>query len=270
VCSNCGAGWTLPLASPAELDSYYPASYGYLADRGALASVQRAVQKLFFSYAVARRPWRLLRDTTPGRLLDVGCGRGDLGAALIARGWEVAGVDPSEGAVASARARGVDAQAGTLETVDFEDESFDAVVMRHSLEHLPDPIGDLKRIHRLLKPGGLLVVSLPNFDSWERRRFGSAWFHLDLPRHRTHFGPKSLRLAFEQSGFDVLTTETAGDAGSLLASAQYRFAGHLVSKSVPALWAQYGIGMLASPLRAVLDRKPGGGPVLNAVARRSA
>jgi SAM-dependent methyltransferase len=232
--------------------------------------VQRAAQKLFFRYTVARRPWRTLEQETPGRLLDVGCGRGDLGAALVAQGWCVAGVDPSSEAVAFARARGVDAQAGTLERVEYEDESFDAVVMRHSLEHVPDPIADLRRIHRLLKPGGLLLLALPNFDSWERHRFGSAWFHLDLPRHRTHFGPGSLRLALEKSGFEVVTTETAGDAGSLLASVQYRFAGHLVSSSVPALWAQYALGIAATPVRALLDRKPGGGPVLNAVARRAA
>jgi SAM-dependent methyltransferase len=228
------------------------------------------VQKLFFRLAIRRRPWRTLAGQNPGRLLDVGCGRGDLGAALASQGWYVAGVDPSEGAVEFARARGVDAQAGTLETVDYPAESFDAVVMRHSLEHVPDPLGDLKRIHRLLEPGGLLLASLPNFDSWERRRFGSAWFHLDLPRHRTHFGPKSLRLALEQSGFDVVATETSGDAGSLLASVQYRYAGHLVSTSVPALWAQYGVGIAATPVRSLLDRRPGGGPVLNAVARRAA
>ena len=270
VCSDCGAGWTLPPASAEQLAAFYPASYGYLVDRGALGALQRAVQRLFFSYAIARPPWRTLEQVTPGELLDVGCGRGDLGAALVSQGWRVAGVDPSAGAVAFARARGVDAQTGTLETVDYDEQSFDAVVMRHSLEHVPDPVADLKRIHRLLKPGGLLVVSLPNFDSWERRRFGSAWFHLDLPRHRTHFGPRSLRLALEKSGFDVITTKTAGDAGSLLASVQYRLAGHLVSNSVPALWAQYGLGLVASPVRALLDRKPGGGPVLNAVARRAA
>jgi SAM-dependent methyltransferase len=270
VCSDCGAGWTLPLASPDELASYYPSSYGYLVDRGGLGAIQRAVQKLFFRYAVARRPWRTLEKQSPGRVLDVGCGRGDLGAALISQGWHVDGVDPSAGAVEFARARGVDAQSGTLETVAYDDGSFDAVVMRHSLEHVPDPLGDLKRIHRLLKPGGLLLIALPNFDSWERRRFGRSWFHLDLPRHRTHFGPKSLRLALEKSGFDVVATETAGDAGSLLASLQYRYAGHLISNSVPALWTQYGLGIVATPVRALLDRKPGGGPVLNAVARRAA
>jgi SAM-dependent methyltransferase len=162
----------------------------------------------------------------------------------------------------------VDARVGTLASANLEDESFDAVVMRHSLEHVPDPVADLERVYRVLRPGGLLVISVPNFDSWERRRFGGAWFHLDLPRHRTHFVPDSLRLALSKSGFEVQSLETSGDAGSLLATLQYRFAGRLVSRSVPALWAQYGLGSLISPLRALLDRQRGGGPFLHAVAGR--
>jgi SAM-dependent methyltransferase len=266
LCSTCDAGWTLPRVAAAELAAYYPPSYGFLVD----SALQRRVQKLRLAYALSRTPLASLAQATPGRLLDVGCGRGDLAAALADRGWYAAGVDPSAEAVAFARGLGVDARVGTLESVAFDDESFDAVVMHHSLEHVPDALAELARIKRLLRPGGLLVISLPNFDSWERRRFGSAWFHLDLPRHRTHFGPKSLRLSLEKSGFDVVKIDTAGDPGSFLASVQYRLAGRLFSKSVPALWAQYGLGMIAAPVRAVLDRRPGGGPVLHTVARRPA
>ena len=177
-------------------------------------------------------------------------------------------MEPSPEACAVARSQGVEARQGTLDSVELPDGSFDAVVMRHSLEHVPDPIADLGRVLRLLRPGGLLAISVPNFDSWERRRFGSAWFHLDLPRHRTHFSPRALRLALTKTGFELQSLETAGDAGSLLATLQYRLAGRLLSRSVPALSAQYGVGMLLSPLRALLDRKQGGGPFLHAVARR--
>src|SRR2546429_4465682 len=114
--------------------------------------------------------------------------------------------------------------------------------MRHSLEHVPGPMANLGRVLRLLRPGGLLAISVPNFDSWERRRFGSAWFHLDLPRHRTHFTPHSLRLALTKSGFEVQAVETSGDAGSLLATLQYRLAGPLFSRSVPAPLAPYRPG----------------------------
>jgi 2-polyprenyl-3-methyl-5-hydroxy-6-metoxy-1,4-benzoquinol methylase len=266
VCSACGTGWTLPEVPPAELDAYYPPSYGYLQTSAA----QRRVQRRLMDRALREAPLNAITAAAPGTLLDVGCGRGDLGAAFARRGWRVSGVEPSAQACAVARGQGVDAREGTLESVDLEEGSFDAVVMRHSLEHVPEPTADLGRVLHLLRPRGLLVISVPNFGSWERQRFGSAWFHLDLPRHRTHFTPGSLQLALSSAGFDVSSVETSGDAASLLATLQYRLAGRLFSRSVPALWAQYGLGLLLSPLRALLDRQGGGGPFLHAVARRPA
>jgi SAM-dependent methyltransferase len=268
VCASCGAGWTLPPATSAELASFYPVeSYGYLLERGVVGAVQQLVQKLFFRHALTRPPLQNLSGQ-PGLLLDVGCGRGDLGAALVKRGWRVAGVDPSAEACAFARARGVEATAGTLQSVSYDDESFDVVVMRHSLEHVPQPRADLALVYRLLRPGGLLLISVPNFASWERKRFGSSWFHLDLPRHRTHFVPGALRLALSGAGFELVSLESSGDVGSLLATLQYRFADRLLWTSAPAFWARYALGLLISPIMRLLDRTRGGGAVLDAVARR--
>ena len=263
VCSDCGTGWTLPEVPAEELDAYYPASYGFLQP----TPFQRRIQRILVDRALEHRPLAALAQAPPGELLDVGCGRGDLGAAFSRRGWRVSGVEPSPEACAVARAQGVDARTGTLDTVSFDDGRFDAVVMRHSLEHVPHPLADLERVSRLLRTGGLLAVSTPNFDSWERRRFGSSWFHLDLPRHRTHFTPSSLRLALTKTGLEPVSVETAGDAASLLATLQYRVAGRLLSRSAPALYAQYGLGFALTPARALLDRQPGGGPFLHAVAR---
>ena len=143
-----------------------------------------------------------LRERTPGRALDVGCGNGTLGSVLISQGWEVDGIEPSEGACEEARGRGVRAQQGTLETVEPEPGRYDAVVFHQSLEHIGDPVTALAKAHAALAPGGIVAISVPNFDSWARRRFGREWFHLDLPRHRVHFGERSLRLALERAGFE--------------------------------------------------------------------
>jgi SAM-dependent methyltransferase len=142
------------------------------------------------------------------------------------------------------------------------------VVMRHSLEHVPDPCSDLRRVHQLLRPGGVLLVSVPNFGSWERQRFGSAWFHLDLPRHRTHFVPRSLRRAMSGAGFEVVSLEAAVDPGSLLGTLQYRLAGRLVFTSPPSYWAGYALALAVSPITSFFSRCAGGGSVLHAVARR--
>jgi len=266
LCADCGGGWTLPHASADELASFYPDSYqAYVLQGGLLGTVQRLGQRLLFARSLSTAPLRELTSRPPGSVLDVGCGRGDLGEALARRGWKVAGIEPSPSAVAAARSRGVDARVGTLESVDLDAESFDAVVMTHVLEHVPDPRADVARVHRLLRPGGVFVISVPNFGSWQRDRFEGSWFPLELPRHRTHFTRRSLELALTAAGFEVDSIRPAGDNGfALLASAQYATAGRLVLTRPPAVWLGYAVW----PFNGLVDRVRGEGALLHAVARR--
>jgi ubiquinone/menaquinone biosynthesis C-methylase UbiE len=270
VCGSCGAGWTLPPASPEELGSYYPDAYSAYVplESGLLRSVQGIGHRAVMRRAFARPPLATLASVPAGDVLDVGCGRGDQAVELRRHGWRVVGIDPSEQACAEARARGVEAIVATLESAPFEPESFDAVVMNHSLEHVTDPRGDLARVSRLLRPGGLLLVSVPNFASWQRERFGSSWYALDLPRHRTHFTRSSFGQALMAEGFEIVSIRAAGDAWVLLSSLQYLVLGRQVFTRPPLAWAGYGLSALLSPVGWVLDRVLGEGPSLAAVARR--
>jgi SAM-dependent methyltransferase len=266
VCSSCGGGWTLPAASAADLASFYPDTYqAYVLQRGLLGAVQRLGQRLLFARSLSTAPLRELTRMPVGSVLDVGCGRGDLGEALVRRGWRVAGVDPSPSACAAAKARGVDARVGTLESVHFEPGSFDAVVMTHALEHVLDPRADLRRIRGLLRTGGVVVISVPNFGSWQRARFDGTWFPLELPRHRTHFTRASLARALTNEGFELLAVGPASDNGfALLATIQYAVAGRLVLERPPAAWLGYAVW----PFSRLIDRVGGEGALLHAVAQR--
>jgi SAM-dependent methyltransferase len=272
VCSGCGGGWTLPPASTDELPAFYPGSYyAYAAlAEGPLATVQRVGQEALLRRALSRPPLRALAAMPTGVLLDVGCGRGDLGAGLLRRGWRVVGVEPSADACNVARSRGVDAEVGTLDSVAYDDESFDAVVMSHCLEHVVNPLADLCSVLRVLRPGGLALISLPNFASWQLRRFGACWFPLELPRHRTHFVPRSLHLALSTAGFEVVSIGSQGDLTSFLSSVQYRLSGRLRLTNALAAWTGMGLSLAFSPLTALADRAGEGGPELYAVARRPA
>src|SRR5262249_45937238 len=88
--------------------------------------------------------------------------------------------------------------------------SFDLITLRQALEHIHDPLSLLREVHRLLAPAGKLIVSVPNIDSWPFRWFGANWFGLDLPRHLTHFTPRTLRLMAERAGFWALKLDRAG------------------------------------------------------------
>ena len=136
-----------------------------------------------------------------GRLLDIGAGRGRFVAAARAAGWSACGVEPSARGVEAARTvYGVELERASLSEATG---SFDAVTLWHVLEHVDDPGAALAHVSSLLLPGGVLLVGAPNLSSVQARVGGARWFHLDLPRHRTHFTPIGLRLLLERHGFTV-------------------------------------------------------------------
>jgi SAM-dependent methyltransferase len=270
ICEDCGSGMSLPRTPPEQLAAYYPSAYGpYELIVGRLAgAISRAIRWYQGRRLLTRRPLSVLRRMTAGRLVDVGCGRGDLAARLVERGWHAVGVEPSGEACAVARARGVDARQGTLADVALEPARYDAAVFQHSLEHTEDPAGDLERVTAALRPGGVALVTVPNFGSWQRRRFGTAWFHLDLPRHRTHFTAAGLACALERAGLRVESLTTSTSTVGLPATIQYAVAGRCLFPRGLGLRVASGLCILALPLARLCDAMGGGGDQLHAVARR--
>jgi SAM-dependent methyltransferase len=136
-----------------------------------------------------------------GRLLDAGAGRGRFVAAARAAGWSADGIEPSARGVAAARdVYGVELVRATVEQATGR---YDAVSLWHVLEHLEDPGAALAHVAGLLAPGGSLLLGVPNLASAQARIGREHWFHLDLPRHRTHLTPAGLRTLLDRNGFTV-------------------------------------------------------------------
>lgn len=270
VCSNCGAGVSRPIMGSAELASHYDSDYGpHQAISGPILTRISAAIRAWQSWRAFRtRPIAAVASDAPGRILDVGCGRGDLAGAFVSRGWEATGIEPSEVACEEARSKGVEAIAGTISSIELEPESQDVVIFNHSLEHVDDPVPALGLALRALRPGGRLLVSVPNFGNWQRRALGAAWYPLDLPRHRVHFTPAAMRVALERAGFEPGAISASTYSGGFGLSLQYRllgrplFRGGLGARVVPILaTAPY-------PIVRLIDAMQGSGDVLHAVARR--
>jgi SAM-dependent methyltransferase len=116
----------------------------------------------------------------------------------------------------------VEAWQGTLDSAPWPDASFDLVLMNHSLEHMPDPMVALSRARTLLRPGGSLIVAVPNWRSWQRRAFGTYWLHVDLPRHLAHYSSDALHAAARDAGFRRGRTRGYVTAVGLPLSVAYR------------------------------------------------
>jgi SAM-dependent methyltransferase len=146
---------------------------------------------------------------TPGRILDVGCGPGHFLASAKSRGWEAVGVELVPSAVEMAKDEfGLDVRCSLLEDSGLPERSFDVVAATHVLEHQEDGAAFLATLGRWVKPGGYLLIEVPNWNSVDRRGNKDRWFGLRPLEHLGHYTPHTLAKTMERIGFEPVTTWT--------------------------------------------------------------
>lgn len=179
-CRSCSLSFTYP--APDDMEKYYPRQY-----RGYSALTKIMLQLL---YRVRVKYW-VKAFAKPGKALEIGCGTGVMLVELKKRGWAVTGIERTESVAAYARDNfGLNVLSCGLEALPKE-ERFDLVILFNALEHMKDPLTVLRECSARLRPNGQLLISVPNFDSYQAR-FESKWLHLDVPRHLFHFTPVSM------------------------------------------------------------------------------
>ncbi len=143
-----------------------------------------------------------------GRLLDVGCGAGFFLDAARQRGYDVAGVDLSPVPAEYAQQRlGLDVAVGSLYDYGAPSSSFDIVTIFQTIEHDPHPAELARELLRILRPGGVLMVTTPAADGFVARAMGKRWFGYRNVEHVSFFSRQSLRFALEQAGFEIVFLE---------------------------------------------------------------
>jgi SAM-dependent methyltransferase len=200
-CARCGLVFQNPRPTLAEMAAHYPPEYDSYASNPFDRELPWLLRQAY-GVGVRKRVQTVTAAKSGGRLLDVGCATGTFLLGMREQpGWELHGVEPSSHAAGIARASGLDVFGGTLEEARFPDARFDAITLWDVFEHLHDPRASLAELHRILKPGGILVLRVPNLDSWDAKIFGQYWAGLDAPRHLYVFSLRSLRNLLEAAGF---------------------------------------------------------------------
>lgn len=146
---------------------------------------------------------RELASLPKGRLVDVGCGNGNTLSLATKLCWQAMGLEIDPAAVRAARTQGLDVFEGTYERLAEYGQVFDCIVCTHVLEHVHNPQDMLIKLERALKPGGMLLLSLPNATSALRYHFGENWRGLEAPRHLSIPSMHRLKAKLEEMGFSV-------------------------------------------------------------------
>jgi 2-polyprenyl-3-methyl-5-hydroxy-6-metoxy-1,4-benzoquinol methylase len=136
-----------------------------------------------------------------GNLLDIGAGTGDFAAEAAKSGWTVKGFEPSKKARNIAISKGV---ALINQTTELQDSSFDVITMWHVLEHVPDVEKQITELKRLVKPGGHIIIAVPNFKSFDANYYGKFWAAYDVPRHLWHFSKIAIEKLFHEQDIKLI------------------------------------------------------------------
>ena len=148
---------------------------------------------------------KLIEKYAPGkgRILDVGTAGGSFLAVAQRNGWDVEGCEPNRWMAEWGKAHyGIEIVPGTLFDMELTDETFDVITLWDVIEHTPDPTSVLEACHRLLKPGGLLVVNIPDIGSLVSRVMRRGWVFL-LSIHLYYFTVPTLREMLAKTGFEM-------------------------------------------------------------------
>ncbi|MCX6612147.1 MAG: class I SAM-dependent methyltransferase [Acidobacteria bacterium] len=207
-CARCKLIRLYPKPSPVELATYYPSDYWHNDSGGKITAIEEFYRRLVSLDHIRFLEGAIRGAGGEGLVMDVGCGGALLLRMLKERGHKVLGSDFSLDAASIAWCQnGVPAFCGTLTQAPLRDESVSVLSMFHVLEHLYKPDEYLAAAHRLLKPGGRLVIQVPNAASWQFLIFGESWNGIDVPRHLHNFKLNDLNVLLDKCGFEPVRTK---------------------------------------------------------------
>jgi ubiquinone/menaquinone biosynthesis C-methylase UbiE len=201
-CSDCGLIFLDAIFSDLEIEKIYSYYSNCRQDFNAITEIR---------YKELLKKFEKVRSTN--NILDVGCGIGHFLNVASLAGWNAYGTEISDEACRIAGQKNKNVHYGELKNIKFQDNHFDVITLFEVLEHVADPSALLQECRRVLRTGGVIYGTTPNYNSLDRFLAGDKWkvYH---PEHLSYFDIKSLRFLMEKAGFKIRSLETKNIAVS--------------------------------------------------------
>lgn len=199
-CDSCGLIRTFPAPDEDSIADYYK-SEKYISHSSKPTTFFEFLYRQVRNITLKRKAKIADKHTQGKKLLDIGCATGEYLHTCKKNGFEVFGVEPNKKARETALAN-YGLNIGDLNSLNsFEPESFDVITMWHVLEHVHNINERMARINQLLKSDGIVIIAIPNPESYDAHYYIDKWAAYDVPRHLFHFTQNSLKALAGKHGF---------------------------------------------------------------------
>lgn len=204
-CDACTGRFTQNIPTSGQIGRYYAAEE-YISHtetkQGLINRLYHSVRKITMR---SKQNWvKSAAGLKQGKLLDIGSGTGAFLHYMQQIGWQVTGLEPDAGARAKAKEI-YQVEALPVENLfSLETGQYDVITMWHVLEHVHEIHAYLQHLPMLLKPGGALLIAVPNYTSLDAMHYGPFWAAYDVPRHLYHFSPLAMETVLKPYGISIV------------------------------------------------------------------
>lgn len=200
-CKKCELVFTNPRPKEAVLSKYYEDS-NYISHANKSTNLINFLYKLVRSYTLSKKVQLIKTNSIGKTLLDYGCGTGEFLQKCTKKGYSTFGVEPNQVARIQAESKGLK----VVQDLNLLNEKFDIITAWHVLEHVSDLKKTTKELRKLLNENGLLIVAVPNLESYDSAYYKEHWAALDVPRHLYHFTQSTFGKLIEETNLHLLKT----------------------------------------------------------------